>query len=188
MTPSDFIGAAANGTARPARHRDGQPVSIVETHGFTVHIDRHAGTVYEGVGADGHPFRVVQQVPYGFLPGVIGDDGEDYDVYAGPRQDAERVYVVTQCRAATGHYDEQKAMLGFESAEAAATCYGAHTAPAMLGRMGSLPLDAFRAQVQAWRANPTGPFRAETDEDAAELAALDEIEAAPVSEPVPEAA
>lgn len=183
-TPLDLIGAAANGTARSPRHRDGQAVSIVQAHGLTVHIDRHAGTVLQGTGPDGKPYQVVQQVDYGFLPGVRGDDGDEYDVYVGAHPACDRVFVVTQLRASNARYDEQKAMLGFPDAAAAERCYRDHTHPTMFGRMGSLSLDAFKAQLAA-HAGGESVFRAETDEDAADLAAMDEIEAAPLSDPEP---
>lgn len=166
------------------RHRDGQPESDVERFGLRFRIDRHAGTVIEGTGPQGEPYRVVQQCDYGYLPGVKGDDGDPYDAYLGHHPVCDRVYVVTQLRASNARYDEQKAMLGFESAQAAEECYRAHTHPTMFGRIGSLTLDAFKAQLTA---HPGGDavFRAETDEDAAEHAALSDLETAPESDPEP---
>lgn len=168
---------------KTARHRDGQPESVVQAFGFTVHVDRHAGTVLEGVGPDGAPYHVVQKDDYGYLPGVRGDDGEGYDVYLGVDHTAARVFVVTQVKALTGVYDEQKAMLGYPSREVAEETYKAHVRPDMFGRMGEMSLEAFRAQVAAYtEAGAVGVFRAETDEDAAELA---EVEAEPLSDPAP---
>lgn len=183
MNPLDLIGSAANGSRKSVRHRDGQPESILQAFGLTIHIDRHEGTVLEGMGADGMPYRVIQRVPYGYLPGVLADDGEDFDVYVGPYHDAENVYVVTQCKASTGYYDEPKGMLGFQNAESAEACYREHTAPAMFGRIGTLSLDAFREQLAACR----GVFRPETDEDAAECAALDDLETESTDVPEPDA-
>lgn len=178
MIPFDVIGAVANGEHRSPRHRDGLPESEMEVHGLRVRIDRHVGTVYEGTAADGKPYRIVQQVPYGYLPGVAGDDGDPYDVYVGAAPAFDRAYVVTQCKASTGHYDEQKVMWGFASATDAESCYRAHTAPSMWGRMGSMPRERFVEQLEAWRANPVGTFRAYTDEDDAEAAEMDALEAA----------
>lgn len=158
---------------KSVRHRDGQPESQIEAFGLRIHIDRHEGTVLEGTGPDGVPYRVEQRVPYGYLPGVKGDDGEPYDVYVGPERTVDRVHVVRQMKAGNGRYDEQKAMLGFASSEAAEECFRAHTHPRMFGRMGSLSLDAFRAQLAA---HPGGVFRAETDEDADELAEMQAAE------------
>lgn len=148
----------------------------IDAHGLRVRIDRPRGAVIEGVGANGQPYRVVQQVPYGFLPGVVGDDGEPYDAYVGAHGTFDRAFIVTQCRAVNGHYDEQKVMWGFASQVDAEDCYRAHTAPVMFGRIGSLSRAAFLEQLEAWRAAPTGPFRALTDEDAAEFAEMDALE------------
>lgn len=180
MNPLDIIGARAS---RGPRHRDGQPESTVEAFGMTVRIDRHAGTVIEGTGPDGNPYRVVQRVPYGYLPGVRADDGDDFDVYLGPHHTADRVYVVTQCKASSGYYDEPKGMLGFDSPEAAEECYRAHTAPSMFGRMGSMTVDAFKAQLAAWHESGAGTFRPETDEDCAECAEMDALETEMADEP-----
>lgn len=159
-----LIGADANGTAKPPRHRDGQPESIVQAFGLTVHIDRHAGTVFEGKGPSGRPYRVVQRDDYGYLPGVQGDDGQDWDVYLGPHQDSGRVYVVTQNKIDDGSYDEQKGMLGYASREAAEECYRAHTHPRMFGGIGEMALSDLHAQLKA---HAGGVFRAKTDEDVA---------------------
>lgn len=148
----------------------------IDAHGLRVRIDRPQGAVIEGTGPDGKPYRVVQQVPYGYLPGVAGDDGEPYDVYVGAHGAFERAFIVTQCRAVNGHYDEQKAMWGFASQADAESCYRAHTAPSMFGRIGSLSRAAFLEQLEAWRAAPAGPFRAVTDEDAAEFAEMNSLE------------
>lgn len=168
-----------------ARHRDGQPESLVDAFGFRVHIDRHAGTVIEGTGPDGQPYRVVQTDDYGYLDGVNGDDGEGYDVYLGLDHKADRVFVVTQVKASTGAYDEQKAMLGYPTKRAAEDTYKAHTHPSMFGRIGCVTLPAFRAQVKAHLDSGAAVFRVETDEDGEDLACLEEYEAGPLSEPEP---
>lgn len=165
------------------RHRDGQPESLTEAFGLVVHIDRHAGTVLEGIGPDGQPYHVIQRVPYGYLPGVLADDDQDFDVYLGSDPKADRVYVVTQCKASNGHYDEPKGMLGFPTMDAAADCYRAHTHERMFGRIGTMTLDAFKTQLDAWKANPVGTFRPETEEDATEAAEMDALEAALAADP-----
>ena len=167
------------------RHGDGQPVSIVQAHGRTIHIDRHEGTVLSGTGPDGKPYEVIQKGDYGFLPDVTGDDGEGYDVYLGNEPEVERVFIVTQVRADSGKYDEQKAMLGFRTKADAEGLYKAHTHPDMFGRIGALSLAAFRRQLDEHKESGAKVFRAETDEDAEEMADLTDYENGPASEPEP---
>lgn len=170
------------------RHNDDQPESTVERHGLVFKIDRHAGSVIEGVGHDGKPYQVTQRGDYGYvhgLPGhtgesLRGDDGEGWDAYLGNEHGADRVYVVTQLKAANARYDEQKGLFGFGSPESARDHYLAHVHPTMLGRIGSLSLADFHKQVsdhvaQEAAMGARGTFRAETDEDAAEARALDDI-------------
>lgn len=167
------------------RHRDGQLESMTERHGLSFGIDRHDGTVIEGKGVDGRPYHVVQKGDYGYVRGFAGeadaippkgDDGDGWDAYLGHDHTSTRVHVVTQKNAANGFYDEQKGMFGFADAAAAKDHYSAHTAPSMFGRIGSLSLDAFHAQLRAHREAGGGVFRVETEEDAAELAMLEAIE------------
>lgn len=151
------------------RHRDGQPVSIVQAHGLTIHIDRHVGTVLSGTGPDGKPYEVVQQDDYGFLPGVMGDDGEEWDCYLGKEVNCDRVFVVTQLKASNdehikGLYDEQKGMIGYKSRKAAEAAYRAHTHPSMFGGMGEMPINRFHAQLKAHRESGAQVFRAVADD------------------------
>jgi len=169
---------------KSARHRDGQPESTIERHGLVLKIDRHNGTVIEGIGPDGKPYSITQKGDYGYVHGLIGhageslrgDDGEGWDAYLGPSLTADRVFVVTQLKTSSGHYDEQKGLFGFDSIDAAREHYLAHVHPTMLGRIGSMSLQAFHDQVRD-HVTDSGkhPFRAETDEDAAEANELDKI-------------
>ncbi len=156
-----------------------KPISKLSYQGLDIHVDRHEGDVIEGTGPDGTPYRVNQAVPYGYFPGTRGDDGEAYDCYVGPIHDAERVHMVTQCKAATGRYDEQKAMLGARDADHAVEIYKAHTHPAMFGRCGSLTMADFKAQLDEHKAavsgGSTAPLRVLTEEDRAELTAMGKV-------------
>jgi HK97 family phage prohead protease len=145
---------------------------IVDHQGLSVHVDRPAGTSWTGTGPDGESYSVTQQGDYGYLRHVdgtkiLGDDGEDYDAYVGPSTRAANVHVVTQLTAksskasASDRYDEQKAMLGYDSAEEAEAVYRAHVHASMFGGLASMSLDDFKAQLEAHKASGTrAPFRA----------------------------
>lgn len=63
---------------------------------------------------------------YGYIRLTEGADGDHVDVYIGPDKEAGRVYVIHQNNPKNGEYDEDKVMLGFNSADEAKTEYLKH--------------------------------------------------------------
>lgn len=63
---------------------------------------------------------------YGYIRLTEGADGDHVDVYVGPDKEAGRVYVVHQNHPTTGKYDEDKVMLGFNTADEARQAYMDH--------------------------------------------------------------
>jgi hypothetical protein len=62
--------------------------------------------------------------PYGYIRRTKGVDGDHVDCYIGPNVDAPKVYVVHQQKAPDFNtYDEDKCMLGFNSADEAKKAY-----------------------------------------------------------------
>jgi hypothetical protein len=62
---------------------------------------------------------------YGYVKRTTGADGEQVDVYVGPRPESDRVFVIDQHDADSGKFDEHKAMLGYDSAAEATKAYDA---------------------------------------------------------------
>lgn len=62
---------------------------------------------------------------YGYVLGTRGADGDSVDVYLGPSEGAAWVYVVHQNSKSSDftEYDEDKVMLGFDSANHARDAY-----------------------------------------------------------------
>jgi HK97 family phage prohead protease len=142
-------------------------LDVLEHQGIAVHVDRPIGSHREGVGPDGQSYRVDQTCDYGYLPGVLGDDGEAYDAYVGPSAHAPKVHVIRQLKAGIGRYDEEKAMLGFDSAEEAEAVYRAHVHPSMFGGIKSGTIADFNAALESNRAAGADvPFRWEPEEPA----------------------
>lgn len=117
-------------------------------HGHTVHqglriaIENRKGSIRKGVSKDGVPWRTVMKHPYGYIKNTKGSDGEEIDVYVGPKKDATHAYVVNQMKEDGKTYDEQKVMLGFPSREAARKGYLAHyDHPKFLGPINDVPMD-----------------------------------------------
>lgn len=92
-------------------------------------------------------------VPYGYVRGTLGTDGDQVDVFVGPHRDATHVYIVTQMLAPDfTEVDEQKCMLGYRTAEDAKDCYLAHYSdPRFFGSMAKMPMEEFRAKVMKTR-------------------------------------
>jgi len=84
---------------------------------------------------------VMRGCHYGYFPGTVGEDGEGVDVFLGPCPDAPTVYVVHQMAAPDfDHYDEDKVMAGFESADDARAAFLDHyDDPRFLGSVSEFP-------------------------------------------------
>jgi hypothetical protein len=101
-------------------------VGTIEFRGLTVHVENKPGDTR--VGRNGN-WRTLMHLPYGEILGTRGVDGDKLDVYVGPWRDAENAYIVHQNFVGgpkDGKYDEDKVMLGFDSAEQAKAAYLAH--------------------------------------------------------------
>ncbi len=59
---------------------------------------------------------------YGYLKGTVGKDGDHLDVFVGPKQNSELVYVIDQSNK-DGGFDEHKIMLGFTGLQDAIATY-----------------------------------------------------------------
>jgi hypothetical protein len=129
--------------ARPLQRRrqfQGLEVSIENQCGsYRCWKDHFAGT--EG--------RTKMHYDYGYIRGTKGTDGDHVDVYVGPNKNATHAYIVTQMKPP--HFlevDEQKVMLGFDSASDAEAAYRLHyDKPGFFGMMQAMPMGEFRAKV-----------------------------------------
>ena len=102
-------------------------------------------------GEDG---STVMLYDYGYIRGTLGTDGDHVDVYVGPNPDAPNAYVITQMKRPRvdrrwwTEVDEQKVMLGFDTAKAAKAAYLRHyNDRRFFGTMKAMPIEAFRAKV-----------------------------------------
>lgn len=88
---------------------------------------------------------------YGYIRRTEGIDGDHVDVYVGPNEDAKNVYVVHQQKAPNfDGYDEDKCMLGFNSAEEAKKAYLMHyNDDRFFGSMTVMPFEQFKRKVLA---------------------------------------
>lgn len=88
---------------------------------------------------------------YGYVEGTESTDGDEVDVYLGPDRNAPSVFVVTQMKAPTfKEVDEQKCMLGFNSAEEAKAAYLRHyNNPKFFGSMKEISFEDWKNQLKS---------------------------------------
>ena len=117
----------------------------MEFQGLPLDIEHTAGSVRRGKGKDGHEWVTVFRYAYGYIRGTKGADGEGLDVFVGPNPNDTKAFVVHQQKPDTGKPDEDKIMLGWDSADAAKEAYLDHyDNPKFFGGMAEIPMDRLR--------------------------------------------
>lgn len=134
----------------PSPNRKDFPfVGSLKFQGLDIWVENAPGTWRTGKG-----WKTLMHVPYGEFPRAKGTDGDKLDVYVGPFSDASEVYVVHQNNPKTGQYDEDKVMLGFESAEQAKAVYlGHYNDPKFFRSLTIMPFQVFKKMVQTGEAD-----------------------------------
>lgn len=125
LPPESDVYAAVERAFSRYLKADVAPESLVIVHGLTIVIDRPAGFVQTGVGADGQPWTRTYTTPYGYLPGTAGGDGDELDVFVSSdtaSQDAWWFTILTDA----GAFDEYKVVLCAASEDAARAVIAAH--------------------------------------------------------------
>ena len=136
----------------PAQAEAGNyPKRKIAWHGLTISIENEAGSVRKGNG-----WRTKMLYPYGYINSTEAVDGDQVDVYLGPDESADTVYVVHQRRYGDwARYDEDKAMLQFESEAAARSAYLKHyDDPRFLGPITAMPVAEFVEKARATNGAP----------------------------------
>lgn len=110
-----------------------------------ISIENRKGSIRRGTDPDGDEWRTKYKVPYGYIKGTRGVDGDALDVFVGPNEDAAYAYVI-HCNTPDGkQFDEDKVMLGFSSSKAARNCFHQHyDSPKFFGGIDEIPMWKFR--------------------------------------------
>lgn len=95
----------------------------VSIQGLDISIENPRGSVRSGTDANGKTWSHEMSDHYGYIRRTSGGDGEQIDVYVGPKPESEKVYVVDQIHQDSGKFDEHKAMIGFDSEKQAVDAY-----------------------------------------------------------------
>jgi len=97
----------------------------------------------------GESGSTLMKFPYGYIRKTLGTDGDHVDVYVGPNEAADNVYIVNQMKKPDFKtFDEQKCMLGFDNAIAAKKAYLDHyNDDRFFGSMATLSFEEFKTKV-----------------------------------------
>lgn len=95
----------------------------VVIHGLDVTIENAQGRKRSGVNKGGKPWSVVMPAHYGYIKRTRGADDDHVDCYVGPNRKSPWVFIVDQCDATTGKFDEHKCFLGFATMQQAVNTY-----------------------------------------------------------------
>lgn len=98
----------------------------VKIQGLDIAIENPRGSDRSGVDPDGNEWTHTMSDHYGYIRKTMGADGDQLDVYVGPKPDSDKVFVIDQKNQQTGEFDEHKIMLGFSSQRAAQKAYEAN--------------------------------------------------------------
>ncbi len=117
--------------------------------GLDIAIENKKGSTRKGVNDDGTPWKTYMNFDYGYIRKTESpNDGEKVDVYIGPDEDSDKVFIVNQNHPDTGTFDEQKVMLFFSSAEEAKKGYlSQYDNPKFFGSMIEMPFVEFKKKA-----------------------------------------
>lgn len=123
----------------------------VKFQGFNVSMETARGEMRRSKDPK-TPWEVQMPVDYGYIRGTKGADGEKFDVFVGPDESAESVFVVDQLDLKTGKFDEHKAVLGARDAGDAMHIYESSFSDGKgmdrIQNIVEMPVDEFRAWVR----------------------------------------
>lgn len=157
--PADPITAAANEAATSPTNDLPEPTAAqreagnykkghIKVGGLDVTVEHPSGSVRKGRAADGTEWERPMSAHYGYIRGTEGADGEQVDVYVGPRPDFGTAYVVDQVDK-DGKFDEHKVLLGWTNKLAATRAYAAHyPAGFKVGKVTAVPVEDLRAWLK----------------------------------------
>ena len=113
-----------------------------------ISIENRKGSVRKGVDDDGSEWKTKMKVPYGYIRGTEGPDGDGVDVFVGPNEDAACAYIIHCNDPESGEFDEDKVMLGFDSSKKAKEVFLQHyDDPKFFGGIDEIPMWKFSDKV-----------------------------------------
>ena len=125
--------------------------SRIDFQGLPISIENGKGSSRHWTDeATGETGSTKMEYPYGYVRGTLGTDGDAVDVFIGPNKKSRKIFVITQMKKPEfKEVDEQKCMLGFNSAKDAKDAYLRHyDDPKFFGSMVILDIEEFADKLQ----------------------------------------
>lgn len=137
-------------------HPHGRELRKITFQGIPIRVENEPGSIREGDSPDGEHWQTRMLYVYGYIERTeeAGADGEEVDVFVGPKADARMVYVIHQEDPDSGIYDEDKVMLGFPTEADARGAYQAHYARPMPYTLSRMAIDHFKRWVSGGKLPP----------------------------------
>src|SRR6266702_90999 len=138
------------------KHAGNYPKRNIPWRGLTISIENEQGSMRRGKNRDGGTWEQRMSHPYGYFNKTEGVDGDHVDCFVGPNLSADTVYVVHARKVNRwDQYDEDKVMVGFNSADGAKQAFiDNYTDPRFFGDMVSMPAEEFLTKVRATADKP----------------------------------
>ncbi len=122
--------------------------AYIHFRGIPIEIENKKGSYREGIDENGKKWKIFMNADYGRIALTSDNTNEMIDVYIGPNNMSEKVFIIAQLKPDTGEYDEKKYMLGFDSAKQAKSLYlKQYTSPKYFGGIKEISFDKFRDLV-----------------------------------------
>ena len=124
--------------------------------GLDISIENRVGSIRRWKNRNGDSGQIKMKHAYGYIRRTQGVDGDHVDCFIGPNPDATHAYVIHAMAVPDfKKYDEDKCMLGFDSAEEAKRAFlDNYSDPRFFGSLHSIPMDKFIRKVLATQKHP----------------------------------
>jgi hypothetical protein len=124
--------------------------------GLPISVENRKGSVRRGCNKSWGCWATKMHIPYGYIRGTRGVDGDAVDVFLGPDVECKFAYVVhTRKQPNFKQYDEDKVMLGFGEATEAKKAFLRHFNDSrFFGGMDTIPMEQFKQQVLQTKEKP----------------------------------
>src|SRR5690606_14807235 len=140
-SPSNELPAPTEAQIEAGNYKKGR----VRLHGLDISIENPRGSERSGTRPDGSTWRHTLSDHYGYIRRTTGADGEQVDVYLGPQEGSDQVFIVDQLNQQDGSFDEHKVMLGYPDQESAVTAYRSNfDTDWKMGQVTAMPVAQFK--------------------------------------------
>ena len=93
--------------------------------GLPISVENRKGSIRQGKDKNGE-WQTKMKIPYGYIRGTLGTDGDQLDCFVGSNKESDKVYVIHIKHPDNNKYDEDKVFLGFDTLQDALKTFREH--------------------------------------------------------------